>query len=526
MNLSFAGCGFMGIYHVGVAACLRKYAPHLLLERISGASAGAMAAACLLCDVPLDFITKDVLEIASMARSKILGPFSPSLNVDEHVRSTMRRVLPEDAAQRCNGKLHISVTCVYTSENVILKDFVSKEEIIDAICCSAFIPGFSGIIPPKFRGVRYMDGGFTDNLVLLDEHTMTVSPFCGESDICPRDGESSNAFHVILANTSIEFSRKNIIRMAHIMFPPAAETLSKICQQGFDDARKFLHTRNLVACGRCLSSSASSFSSYARSSSCRLNILSKQSSCTDCESQLQSAIETANRGFFNWAFKHKTMKVLSILSIPYVLPADMALAAFNKFLAQAPGVGASVKGVTGFVRGFISSTMGSIGKKTEELTCKLSISQFIESELDVCEPNNNTVAEGKEFVSQASLSSLKTLLDLGFTINVDEKTGSPSTNIIESTLYPNAGYFGDSSFEQLIEESNLNDLIVSVYYDDQLVDGQVFHVDETDFGQCSVTLQRNNPVPCMDPSKDILSAWDDIPDPKPIIFRCQGVNKV
>ena len=53
MNLSFAGCGFMGIYHVGVAACLRKYAPHLLLERIYGASAGAMAAACLLCDVPL-----------------------------------------------------------------------------------------------------------------------------------------------------------------------------------------------------------------------------------------------------------------------------------------------------------------------------------------------------------------------------------------------------------------------------------------------------------------------------------------
>ncbi len=25
MNLSFAGCGFMGIYHIGVAACFRKY---------------------------------------------------------------------------------------------------------------------------------------------------------------------------------------------------------------------------------------------------------------------------------------------------------------------------------------------------------------------------------------------------------------------------------------------------------------------------------------------------------------------
>lgn len=53
MNLSFAGCGFLGIYHVGVSVCFKKYAPHLLLDKISGASAGALAACCLLCDLPL-----------------------------------------------------------------------------------------------------------------------------------------------------------------------------------------------------------------------------------------------------------------------------------------------------------------------------------------------------------------------------------------------------------------------------------------------------------------------------------------
>lgn len=53
MNLSFAGCGFLGIYHVGVACCFRQYAPQLLLDKISGASAGALAACCLLCDLPL-----------------------------------------------------------------------------------------------------------------------------------------------------------------------------------------------------------------------------------------------------------------------------------------------------------------------------------------------------------------------------------------------------------------------------------------------------------------------------------------
>lgn len=53
------------------------------------------------------------------------------------------------------------------------------------------------MIPPKFRGVRYMDGGLSDNLLVLDEHTITVSPFCGESDICPRDKDTSRLIHVL-----------------------------------------------------------------------------------------------------------------------------------------------------------------------------------------------------------------------------------------------------------------------------------------------------------------------------------------
>lgn len=40
-----------------------------------------------------------------------------------------------------------------------------------------------------------MDGAFSDNLLVLDQNTVTVSPFCGESDICPRD-ESAQLFHV------------------------------------------------------------------------------------------------------------------------------------------------------------------------------------------------------------------------------------------------------------------------------------------------------------------------------------------
>lgn len=57
------------------------------------------------------------------------------------------------------------------------------------------MPFFSGFIPPKFREYRYIDGGFSNNLPILDENTITVSPFCGESDICPRD-ITVQLFHV------------------------------------------------------------------------------------------------------------------------------------------------------------------------------------------------------------------------------------------------------------------------------------------------------------------------------------------
>ena len=57
LNLSFAGCGFLGIYHVGVASCIKQYAPHLCRGKISGASAGALTACGLITDICLGKLT-------------------------------------------------------------------------------------------------------------------------------------------------------------------------------------------------------------------------------------------------------------------------------------------------------------------------------------------------------------------------------------------------------------------------------------------------------------------------------------
>lgn len=53
ISFSFSGCGFMGLYHVGVASCLREYAPISPDTKFLGASAGSLAAISLVCDMPL-----------------------------------------------------------------------------------------------------------------------------------------------------------------------------------------------------------------------------------------------------------------------------------------------------------------------------------------------------------------------------------------------------------------------------------------------------------------------------------------
>ena len=49
-NISFAGCGFLGVYHIGVASCLREHASFLVANatHIYGASAGALTATALV----------------------------------------------------------------------------------------------------------------------------------------------------------------------------------------------------------------------------------------------------------------------------------------------------------------------------------------------------------------------------------------------------------------------------------------------------------------------------------------------
>lgn len=251
-DISFAGCGFMCIYHAGVSAALKEYAPQLVSNRIYGASAGAIAAAALICDVCISEATSAILQVICEARAGFFQALTPTFDLLGLARDGMERILPEDAHIRCSGRLHLSLTRYDDGKNVTISNFSSKEDLIQAILCSCFIPVFCGAHVPFFHGVRYIDGGFSDNQPRFNERTITISPFSGESDICPIDYDSASFLDCLFYNTSFRFTSSNLFRLCSCFAPPSQDICSRFCQQGFTDALRFL-TRNAVTpCINCL----------------------------------------------------------------------------------------------------------------------------------------------------------------------------------------------------------------------------------------------------------------------------------
>ncbi|XP_026168052.1 patatin-like phospholipase domain-containing protein 2 [Mastacembelus armatus] len=247
-NISFAGCGFLGIYHIGVASCLQEQAPFLVqnAKHIYGASAGALTATAVVTGVCLGETGASIIDVAKEARKRFLGPMHPSFNLVKIVRSMLQRTLPADCHERASGRLGISLTRVTDGENVLVSHFNNKEELVQACVCSAYIPVYCGFIPPTLQGVRYVDGGISDNLPQYElKNTITVSPFSGESDICPRD-TSTNIHELRFTNTSIQFTLTNLYRVSRALFPPDPMIMKAMCKQGYKDALHFLNRNGLL----------------------------------------------------------------------------------------------------------------------------------------------------------------------------------------------------------------------------------------------------------------------------------------
>ncbi|XP_051740131.1 patatin-like phospholipase domain-containing protein 2 isoform X2 [Ctenopharyngodon idella] len=189
---------------------------------------------------------ENLLEMSREARKGTLGAVHPSFNLLKIVRNFLSRDLPDDAHLLASGRLYVSLTRVSDGKNVLVSEFDSKEDLIQALICSCFYPLYCGVMPPRYHGIRYADGALSDNMPFSSlRNTITISPFSGESDISPY----GNAFYfheIYYNNVSIHINFINAHRVVIAFFPPEPEVLAEMCQNGYKDAFLFLQENKLL----------------------------------------------------------------------------------------------------------------------------------------------------------------------------------------------------------------------------------------------------------------------------------------
>lgn len=101
-----------------------------------------------------------------------------------------------------------------------------------------------------------VDGGLSNNLLSINQQTIKVSPFAGDSDICPLESKWGPQYHraqpqkyedvlgsISLLNLSMSFNLTNIKRLVGMVWPMSPDQLVNLANQGYDDALRFLITR-------------------------------------------------------------------------------------------------------------------------------------------------------------------------------------------------------------------------------------------------------------------------------------------
>ncbi|NXJ47145.1 PLPL1 protein, partial [Spizaetus tyrannus] len=213
-SILFRGCSFLISYEAGVLSALQELSPDILksASKVYGASSGSVLATVALCECDLGkgYALPFIL---CLKRSNVWKFWRKILKI---VREVLNKYLPTNAHQLVSGKLHVILTRVHDWRSVVVSEFASREDLIQAVICSCFIPLYFGFLPPTYCGVRYVDGELSMwRANFVSRTTITVSAFSGEYDISPKDSPAA-FFTFQLSDCILHISKRNIHRLQYI----------------------------------------------------------------------------------------------------------------------------------------------------------------------------------------------------------------------------------------------------------------------------------------------------------------------
>ncbi|KAL6654129.1 hypothetical protein ACP70R_007594 [Stipagrostis hirtigluma subsp. patula] len=157
-GFSFSAAGLLFPYHIGAAQCLmdRGY----ITERtpLAGSSAGAIICAVIASGNTMEDALKVTKVLADNCRSK-----GTAFRLGAVLRDVLDEFLPDDLHIRCNGRIRVAITQLsWRPRGLLIDQFDSKQDVINAVITSSFIPGYLAPRPATFfRNRLCIDGGLT-----------------------------------------------------------------------------------------------------------------------------------------------------------------------------------------------------------------------------------------------------------------------------------------------------------------------------------------------------------------------------
>ncbi|CAH9074641.1 unnamed protein product [Cuscuta epithymum] len=157
-GFSFSAAGLLFPYHLGVAHCLIEKGYIRETTALAGSSAGAIVCAVIASGATMQEALKATKLLAEDCRLR-----GTVFRLGAVLQNSLVGLLPDDIHIRCNGRVRIAITEIFWRPRSLLVDqFDSKEDLINAVMTSSFIPGYLAPRPATmFRNRLCIDGGLT-----------------------------------------------------------------------------------------------------------------------------------------------------------------------------------------------------------------------------------------------------------------------------------------------------------------------------------------------------------------------------
>ncbi|PSS02859.1 Patatin-like phospholipase domain-containing protein [Actinidia chinensis var. chinensis] len=157
-GFSFSAAGMLFPYHLGVAQYLIEKGYIKDTTPLAGSSAGAIVCVVIASGASMQEALTATKMLAEDCRLR-----GTAFRLGAVLRNILDKFLPEDIHIRSNGRIRVAVTQIlWRPRGLLVDQFDSKEDLIDALFTSSFIPGYLAPRPATvFRNRFCVDGGLT-----------------------------------------------------------------------------------------------------------------------------------------------------------------------------------------------------------------------------------------------------------------------------------------------------------------------------------------------------------------------------